>query len=53
MLAGDIFTLALVTFFGYARHGELNTAGRRILTTFLSLVFTWRLIVGLLLPRLK
>ena len=44
LIIGDIFTLALVTLFGFASHNELGTAGSRMLTTFLPLVFAWLLI---------
>ena len=44
LLTGDVVTLALVTVFGFATHGEVATAGTRMLTTFLPLVFAWLLI---------
>jgi hypothetical protein len=44
LLAGDIFTLALVTVFGFASHGTLETAGSRLLTTFIPLVISWLLL---------
>ena len=44
LLIGDIFTLALVTIFGFASHNELGSAGARMLTTFIPLVVAWLLI---------
>jgi hypothetical protein len=44
LLIGDIFTLGLVTLFGFASHDELGTAGSRMLTTFFPLVGAWILI---------
>lgn len=44
LLVGDIFTLALVTVFGFATHGTFSSAGTRMLTTFIPLVIAWLLI---------
>jgi hypothetical protein len=44
MLLGDILVLALVTFFGFASHNELGTAGLRMLSTFIPLVIGWLII---------
>ncbi len=44
LLAGDVLVLALVTVFGFARHGSLGSAGSRMLTTFFPLVLTWLLL---------
>ncbi len=49
LVAGDIVTLGLVTVFGFASHGEAETAGLRMLTTFLPLVAAWLLVA----PHLK
>jgi uncharacterized metal-binding protein len=49
LVAGDIVTLGLVTVFGFASHGEVETAGVRMLTTFLPLVAAWLLVA----PHLK
>lgn len=49
LVAGDIVTLGLVTVFGFASHGEAETAGFRMLTTFLPLVAAWLLVA----PHLK
>lgn len=49
LVSGDIVTLGLVTVFGFASHGEANTAGVRMLTTFLPLVAAWLLVA----PHLK
>ena len=43
LLIGDIITLALVTVFGFARHGTIGTAGTRLLMTFVPLVVSWLL----------
>jgi Protein of unknown function (DUF3054) len=44
LLAGDIVAIAIVTLIGFARHGELETAGLRPLTTFLPFSLTWLLL---------
>jgi hypothetical protein len=44
LLLGDTFVLALVTVFGFARHGEIGSAGLRTLTTFVPLWVSWVLI---------
>jgi hypothetical protein len=44
LLAGDLVVLALVTLYGFASHGELGTAGTRLLTTFIPLVVAWLLV---------
>jgi Protein of unknown function (DUF3054) len=44
LLAGDILVLLLVTIFGFATHGELASAGPRMLTTFVPLVVAWALV---------
>ncbi len=41
---GDGLVLGLVTLAGFATHGELATAGFRLLTTFLPLAAAWALI---------
>jgi hypothetical protein len=41
LLSGDVITLALVTGFGFATHGTLDTAGFRMLTTFIPLLIAW------------
>jgi hypothetical protein len=48
LVAGDILVLLLVTIFGFATHGELGSAGLRMLTTFVPLVVAW----GLVAPHL-
>ncbi|MEJ2600882.1 MAG: DUF3054 domain-containing protein [Anaerolineales bacterium] len=48
LVAGDVLVLLLVTIFGFATHGELGTAGLRMLTTFVPLVVAW----GLVAPHL-
>lgn len=40
---GDFVTLFLLTVVGFASHQELNTAGWRLLTTFLPLCAAWLL----------
>ncbi len=49
LIAGDIITLAIVTIIGFASHGTADTAGTRMLTTFIPLVAAWLLIA----PHLK
>lgn len=44
LLIGDLFTLALVTVYGFATHESLGTAGTRLLTTYIPLVVAWFLI---------
>jgi hypothetical protein len=42
LVLGDLLTLGLITFIGFATHGELQFAdGTRILTTFLPLIAGW------------
>jgi hypothetical protein len=48
LIAGDIITLAIVTVIGFASHGTADTAGSRILTTFIPLVVAWFLIAPFL-----
>ena len=43
LLTGDTVTLAVVTIFGFATHGEAATAGLRMATTFLPLLVAWLL----------
>ena len=44
LLIGDAFVLAVITILGFARHGELGSAGWRILTTLLPLMGGWYVI---------
>jgi hypothetical protein len=44
LIAGDIITLAIVTIIGFASHGTADTAGARMLTTFIPLAAAWILI---------
>jgi hypothetical protein len=48
LIAGDIITLAIVTVIGFASHGTADTAGSRMLTTFIPLVIAWFLFAPLL-----
>lgn len=48
LIAGDIITLAVVTVIGFASHGTANTAGARMLTTFIPLVVAWFLVAPFL-----
>jgi hypothetical protein len=41
LAAGDVLALALVTLIGFASHGELSTAGKRMLATFFPLLAGW------------
>jgi hypothetical protein len=43
-VAGDIIALALVTIIGFASHGTADTAGSRMLTTFIPLIISWFLV---------
>jgi len=49
LIIGDIITLGIVTYIGFASHGTAGTAGSRMLTTFIPLVAAWFLIA----PHLK
>jgi len=49
LITGDIITLVIVTLIGFASHGTADTAGSRMLTTFIPLVAAWLLIS----PHLK
>jgi hypothetical protein len=44
LVTGDVVTLALVTLIGFASHGTLDTAGGRMLTTFIPLTAAWFLV---------
>lgn len=44
LLVGDVLTLALVTLFGFASHGALDSAGTRMLSTFFPLLIAWFLV---------
>lgn len=48
LLGGDVITLILVTVFGFATHGTLGSAGYRMLTTFMPLLFAWLLVAPFL-----
>jgi hypothetical protein len=48
LIVGDIITLAIVTIIGFASHGTADTAGTRMLTTFIPLVAAWLLIAPFL-----
>jgi hypothetical protein len=41
LVIGDMIAIALVTGFGFATHGTLGSAGLRLLTTFVPLLFAW------------
>lgn len=41
LLLGDVVSLGLATLFGFASHGTLDTAGARILSTFIPLLAAW------------
>ncbi|MDD2694905.1 MAG: DUF3054 domain-containing protein [Anaerolineales bacterium] len=41
LILGDVITLVLVTLFGFASHGELESAGWRMLTTLLPMALAW------------
>ncbi len=44
LAAGDILVLGLVTVYGFASHNQLDTAGSRMLTTFIPLLLSWFLV---------
>jgi hypothetical protein len=44
LIIGDAVTLAIVTVFGFASHGTLDTAGMRVLTTYVPLLVAWFLV---------
>lgn len=44
LLGGDAIVLGLVTLVGFASHETLQTAGLRILMTFLPLLLAWLLV---------
>lgn len=44
LIAGDAVTLILVTIFGFATHGTADTAGLRMLTTYVPLQVAWLLV---------
>ena len=44
LLIGDCVVFAIVTIFGFARHETLDTAGFRMLTTFVPVVIAWLLV---------
>jgi hypothetical protein len=48
LLVGDIITLALVTVLGFSSHRTLETAGTRVLTTFIPLIISWLLVAPFL-----
>jgi hypothetical protein len=41
LVVGDILTLTLVTIIGFVSHNTLNSAGYRMLFTFIPLVLGW------------
>ena len=41
LVVGDLLMIGAVTLFGFATHGSLETAGLRLLTTFLPLLAAW------------
>lgn len=48
LLVGDILALAMVTFFGFTRHGEISSAGLRVLSTLIPLVLSWLMVAPFL-----
>jgi hypothetical protein len=44
LVGGDILAFALFTLVGFATHGELGSAGTRMLTTFLPVTAAWFLV---------
>lgn len=41
LVLGDVISLGLVTLFGFASHGTLDTAGGRMFSTFVPLLAAW------------
>jgi hypothetical protein len=41
LLLGDVTMIAVVTIFGFATHGRLDSGGNRMLTTFLPVLAAW------------
>jgi hypothetical protein len=48
LLVGDMVALALVTAVGFASHGTLETAGTRLLTTYIPLAIAWLMVAPFL-----
>ncbi len=48
LLEGNFIALALVTIFGFARHGTLDSAGRRMFSTFFHLLIAWLMVAPFL-----
>jgi hypothetical protein len=44
LLSGDALTLAVVTLFGFVQHQTLESAGLRILATYIPLFVAWLLL---------
>jgi hypothetical protein len=44
LAVGDVLVIGLVTFFGFARHGEIQSAGLRPFTTILPFSIAWFLL---------
>jgi len=44
LVVGDVITLTLVTYIGFASHGEATSAGLRMLTTWIPLNVAWFLV---------
>ena len=47
MAVGDILAICLVTLLGFARHGEIQSAGLRPLTTIIPYCAAWFLVAPL------
>ena len=41
LICGDVITLILVTIFGFASHGTLDTSGWRLFSTLIPLIASW------------
>ncbi len=48
MIVGDILALGLVKLFGFDSNDELDSAGSRMLTTFIPLVIAWLMVAPFL-----
>ncbi|MGD2158976.1 MAG: DUF3054 domain-containing protein [Anaerolineales bacterium] len=48
LIIGDVLIILLITIMGFASHGTLDTAGGRMLTTFIPFVLAWFLVAPFL-----
>ena len=48
LITGDLVVMALVTILGFAAHGEVGSAGARMLSTYLPLIAAWAMVAPFL-----